>query len=154
MAAAMGIGFAAVGWALAEAELAGWRQRTTALAAAALGLFALLVPGLSNEWGQVPYVLLLWLAARNLEGWRLHAWAAALGRRTMEIYLLHGPTPIRMAAGAALAAGLPAPAALVAVTAAGVVASLVMARILRLARLGWVIDPGRIGKRDPSPRSP
>jgi len=104
LAAAMGIGFAAVGWAFAEAEISGVRQWVPAAAVASAALICglLSVPGASREVIQAAELLAFWLAARNLGGWMPHRWLAWLGRRTMEIYLLHGPWVLHLVTAALL----------------------------------------------------
>lgn len=132
LAAATGLGFAALGWALAEAEPA-WRAPLAAGVVCALA--ALVQNGRAAETlAQAGYLLLAWSAARCLTGNTLHRAAAWLGQRTMQIFLLHSPVAIKLICDALLHTRLPGAAALVLAVAGSVAAALAAAAVL--ARLG------------------
>jgi len=140
----MGIGFAAVGWAFAEAEISGVRQWVPAAAVASAALICglLSVPGASREVIQAAELLAFWLAARNLGGWMPHRWLAWLGRRTMEIYLLHGPWVLHLVTAALLIVHRPAPVLIPFSVAASVAGALAVAAVLRRLGLAWTWGGG------------
>ncbi len=144
LAAATGLGFAAIGWALAEQE-ASPRAWTTALAAGVgCAIAAVAIEGRGQELaGQAAYLLLAWTAARALSGNVLHRAAAWLGQRTMQIYLLHAPIIIKLTCDILRHAHVPAPAALLAAVAVAVAVSLAVAAVLQRIGLAWVWGAGR-----------
>ncbi len=139
MSAGFGLGFAAIGWALAEAEIGGIWPGAPALAVVVAGLAAWQLPEADAGYaGQVAFTLLLWVAARNLTGFAVHRWLAALGRRTMEVYLLHAPYPARVAVSVLAALHITGLAALAIGTAISILAALGTAWLLARLGLSWL----------------
>jgi fucose 4-O-acetylase-like acetyltransferase len=151
LAAATGLGFAAMGWALAA--LRGGAVPAL-VAALALGLIAagLQAAGLGAGRGfataaQAAYLLAAWAAATALAG---QAWigpALWLGRRTMQVYLLHG-IPVRIAAAATIGLQVPAAPALAVTVGFGTLAALLVAALLGRLGLAWLWEAPRLPRRE------
>jgi fucose 4-O-acetylase-like acetyltransferase len=130
--AGFGLAFAALGWAIAEAEIAGAPNLLWLIAAVLFGGVAMASTGRPAAMAvQCAYLLAAWWLARGFARSRLHRGAAALGRHTLEIYLLHLPIPISLISRALLLLKLPGPVALVADVAATTACSLAFAGLLR-----------------------
>ena len=135
LAALTGLCFAAVGWALAEAP-----QKISlpgaVVASLSLGVFGAVLSGRAAAMcAQTSSVLALWVVAVAMP---IHIAAPLewLGRRTMQIYLLHAPYIIKLSclAAAMLPIGLGLPVA-VALATGG---ALAMSSVLRRLGLSWL----------------
>ena len=140
LAAVTGLGFAALGWALAEApdrfELpaALFPAVLFALAGAALGARAAVL------CAQTASVLALWSLAVATPVRLAPPWQA-LGRRSMAIYLLHAPIAIKLVCAAVTAAKLPVWLGLPVAVAAATAGALAAASVLGRLGLGWLWTP-------------
>ena len=144
LAAFGGLGFAAIGWALAELELAGLKRLSPVAAVAAVAVL-LAIAGATNlpavytsSAAQVSYLLAAWCVANIVPATLLHRGSAWLGRRTMEIFLLHGPIPIKIASALLLKLHVFLPLALGLDVVLATAAALALAAMFRLARLDWI----------------
>jgi hypothetical protein len=122
-------------------ELAGFTRLAQVVAVAAV----LAITGATNlpsvytsSAAQVSYLLAAWCVANILPATRLHRGSAWLGRRTMEIFLLHGPIPIKIASAVLLKLHVFLPLALGLDVVLATAAALGLAGMLRLARLDWI----------------
>ena len=143
-AALNGIGFAAIGWALAELEGRGHEARRALVGAIPLALAGLLVEGLPATLAlSCAALMMAWAAARGCPPVAPYRWLTALGRRTMDVYLLHMPVPVSLGARAMLATNVPGPLALVALVALSAASALAVGALLRRFGLGWLGFPRR-----------
>ena len=149
LAAMTGLCFAALGWALAEAPD---RLELPAAVVPAV-LFALAGAALDGRaaatGAQTSAVLALWslavaTPARIAPPWR---W---IGRRSMEIYLLHAPIMIKLVCAAIIAAKLPAWLGLPVAVAAATAGALAAASVLGRLGLRWLWTP-RPSRFPPAP---
>ncbi|WP_170153087.1 acyltransferase family protein [Roseiarcus fermentans] len=146
LAGATGLCFAAVGWALAEAP-ARFSLPAAIVPAVLLAAAGVATEGRAAAMGfQTSAVLVLWALAVAMPA-RLAQPPEWLGRRTMEIYLLHAPFLIKVVC---VAAALLPPALGLPVAVAGSTAgALALAAGLDRFGLGWLWDasPGRAPAR-------
>jgi len=140
LAGMTGICFAAVGWALAEAPPRA-DLRGALAAAALLALAALALEGRAAAMcAQTSAVLALWAFAVAMPA-RVARASEWLGRRTMEIYLLHAPYVIKIVCVAA--ALLPPALGLPAAVAGATAGALALAFALDRLGLGWLWEGPR-----------
>jgi fucose 4-O-acetylase-like acetyltransferase len=133
LAAGFGLGFAALGWSIAEAEIAGVRNVLWLIAAVLLGGVVMFITGaLAMMLAQCACLLGAWWLARGFAWARLHRWVAVLGRHTMEIYLLHMPILISLISTVLLFLRVPDPAALVIDVGVTVACSLALGGLIRV----------------------
>jgi fucose 4-O-acetylase-like acetyltransferase len=130
LAAMMGLCFAAVGWVLAEAS-ARRALPVTLVSIAALAVCAAVLDGRASAMcAQTSAVLALWAIAVAIPA-RVAGSFEWLGRRTMEIYLLHAPYIIKLACVAVtpLPIVIGFPAAVATATAGALAVAFVLARL-------------------------
>ncbi len=141
LAACTGLGFAALGWALAmqeqDTDAPVWHVPLAAGAGCLIAAAALDGRG-QDLAAQTGYLLLVWTAARSLGGNAVYRGFAWLGPRTMQIYLLHSPILIKLACDVLRHTHVPLPAALVLAVSVAVALSLAVASVLQRIGLGWV----------------
>lgn len=135
LAAMTGLCFAAVGWALAEATPK-LSLRGALVSAGTLAVTAVALDGRPGAMcAQTSAVLALWIVAVTTPE-RIAAPSEWLGRRTMEIYLLHAPYIIKVAC--VPAALLPPALGLPVAVSLAIAGALAAAFGLRRLGLGWL----------------
>lgn len=142
LAALTGLCFAALGWAVALSP-----PRATIIATPLLALAALATQTIDDRtasacW-QIAYLLAVWLLVANLPDTPIQRGAAWLGRRTMEVFLLHAPIAIKIISDILLRLHVPNAAALVLAVAGCVAASLAVAAVIRRLGLAWIWGESR-----------
>ncbi len=143
LAAATGLCFAALGWAVA---LGGSRAMLIVAAAMALGGAAShsIDARVAMACWQVLYLLVLWHLVTRLPPAGAPAAAGAwLGRHTMEIYLLHAPIAMKLISDLLLRLAVPAGLALLLAVAAAIATALITAMALRRLGLAWTWGEAR-----------